>query len=142
IETCAGMPVSTNPGFDPMPAVLPSKCKAFTAVTILAVALAVPIAVGVACVVEPITGDSSPECGAVTTLETLPADGPPRKFPILVTRFDAWCHLPHEMIGHVYLRRTETHSQVLALRTTNHAGCLVDFNAESRVFEDPCWGGR
>jgi menaquinol-cytochrome c reductase iron-sulfur subunit len=122
---------------------LTAKVKAWIAITMLGSALAVPVSAGVACcVVGPIARSSRPEWLAVTTLETLPADGMPRKFPIVVTRFDAWCHLPDQVIGYVYLRRTETHAQVLALRTANHAGCAVEFNADKRIFEEACWGGH
>src|SRR5262245_45112879 len=117
--------------------------KASIAITIMVAVLAVPIAAGVACcVVGPLARSSRPKWVAVTTLETLPIDGTPRKFPIIVTQSDAWCHLPDEVIGYVYLRRVETPTKVQALRTTNHAGCLVEFNSASRLFEDPCWKGR
>jgi hypothetical protein len=115
----------------------------YISVTALAVALAVPVAAGVAtCVVGPIARSSRPEWAAVTELESLPADGTPLEFPIVITRSDAWCRLPDEVAGHVYLRRVETPTRVLALRATNYAGCRVDFNPDSRVFEDPCWNGR
>jgi Rieske Fe-S protein len=123
--------------------VMTSNVKACIAVMILAAAIAVPFAAGVAsCVVGPIARSSGQEWVAVTTLESLSADSVPRRFPIAVPRFDAWSRLPDEVIGSVHLRRTETPSQVLALCTTNHSGCPVEFNAEKRVFEDPCWKGR
>src|SRR5262245_36328427 len=116
-----------------------SNVKAGIAVTILVAEIAGPVAAGVACcAVRQLAQFSRPEWVVVTTLETLPADGTPRKFPIVVTRFDAWIRLPDAVIGHVYLRRMETPTQVQALRTTNYAGCLVEFNSASRLFEDPC----
>src|SRR4051812_46768642 len=42
----------------------------------------------------------------VTTLDALPNDGVPRKFPVLANKTDAWNKYVNVPIGAVYLRRT------------------------------------
>ncbi len=74
----------------------------------------------------------------VTTLDALPADGIPRKFPVLADRTDAWNKYLHVPVGAVYLRRT-TGDKVEALNVVcPHAGCFVDFRGDSGQFHCPC----
>jgi menaquinol-cytochrome c reductase iron-sulfur subunit len=74
----------------------------------------------------------------VTSLESLPNDGIPRKFSVIAGRVDAWNKFPNSPIGAVYLRRTGEH-QVEALNVVcPHAGCFVDFRSEKSVFYCPC----
>ena len=74
----------------------------------------------------------------VTTLAALPADGVPRKFPVLTDRSDAWNQFRNVPIGAVYLRRTEE-SQVEAFNVAcPHAGCFVDFRTEKGDYLCPC----
>ncbi|MDB6112628.1 MAG: (2Fe-2S)-binding protein [Pedosphaera sp.] len=74
----------------------------------------------------------------VTTLDALPPDGVPRKFPVLANRTDAWNKYTNVPVGAVYLRRTSG-DQVEALNVVcPHAGCFVDFSAESGRFLCPC----
>jgi Rieske Fe-S protein len=74
----------------------------------------------------------------VTTLEALPDDGIPRKFPVLATRVDAWNKFSQAAIGAVYLRRT-AEAQVQALNVVcPHAGCFVDFLPERGTYLCPC----
>ncbi len=124
-----------------MRSTLNSSRKAVVAAAVLALAVGAPLTVGLACIFGSRGGGARPEWIAVTTLESLPADGVPRKVPIFVSQFDAWSRLPDEVAGDVFLRRVEKPPQMLALRATNHAGCPVEFNAELRVFEDLCWNG-
>jgi hypothetical protein len=119
-----------------------STSKACVASIVQLLAYAVPVAAGLACVLAPCVQAARPEWVAVTTLESLPADGIPRKVPIFIPQFDAWSRLPDEVSGCVFLRRMPAPSRVQGLRATNHAGCMVEFNAERRVIEDPCWSGR
>ena len=73
----------------------------------------------------------------ITTLDSLPKDGVPRKFPILASRTDAWNRYPEAPVGAVYLRRVN--DTVEALNTVcPHAGCSVDFLAEKKGFFCPC----
>ncbi|MDB6125871.1 MAG: (2Fe-2S)-binding protein [Pedosphaera sp.] len=74
----------------------------------------------------------------VTTLDALPNDGVPRKFPVLANKTDAWNKYVNVPIGAVYLRRTPD-DKVEALNVVcPHAGCFVDFVAEKGNFLCPC----
>src|SRR5437016_7027917 len=65
-----------------------------------------PLAAGVTVFLDPLRRKSA-STGAVrvTTLEALPNDGIPRKFPVLATRIDAWNTFNQVAIGAVYLLR-------------------------------------
>jgi menaquinol-cytochrome c reductase iron-sulfur subunit len=74
----------------------------------------------------------------VATLEALPADGVPRKFPVLADREDAWNKFQRVPVGAVYLRRT-AEGKLEALNVVcPHAGCFVDFIAARGKFLCPC----
>ena len=74
----------------------------------------------------------------VTVLAALPADGVPRKFPVVKTRTDAWTTHPKMPVGAVYLLRTGS-SDVSAFNVVcPHLGCMVGFQPESEVFHCPC----
>ena len=71
-------------------------------------------------------------------MDALPADGVPRKFPVLASRVDAWNKFSQVPIGAVYLRRPNA-SDVQALNVVcPHAGCFVDFIPGRMLFECPC----
>ncbi len=74
----------------------------------------------------------------VTTLEAVPEDGLPRKFPILADRTDAWNRFPSAPIGAVYLRRTSKTSVEALNVVCPHAGCFVDYRSDSKSFFCPC----
>ncbi|RMF93236.1 MAG: Rieske (2Fe-2S) protein [Planctomycetota bacterium] len=62
----------------------------------------------------------------LTTLDELPADGTPRKFPVVLDQVDAWVR-SREPVGAVYLRRVQG-DQVEAFQVIcPHAGCSVEF---------------
>ena len=68
----------------------------------------------------------------VTTLDALPADGVPRKFPVLADKTDAWNKFTDVPVGAVYLRRTSD-GKVEALNVVcPHAGCFVDLSCQRR----------
>ena len=68
----------------------------------------------------------------------MPADGIPRKFPVLATRVDAWNKYSQVPVGAVYLRRTAD-GKLLALNVVcPHAGCFVDFLPERGHYHCPC----
>jgi len=76
----------------------------------------------------------------ITSVDAVPADGVPRKFPAIATRMDAWNRYPGVPVGAVYLRRTEA-GEVQALNVMcPHAGCFVNYAAENREFRCPCHG--
>jgi Rieske Fe-S protein len=99
----------------------------------------VPLGAGLVVLLDPLRRRAS-DTGAVrvASLEAVPADGVPRKFPVLATRVDAWNKYSQVPIGAVYLRRTPE-GKLLALNVVcPHAGCFVDFQAESSHFHCPC----
>ena len=74
----------------------------------------------------------------VTTLDALPADGVPRRFPVVADRRDAWTQYRNVPIGSVYLRRTPD-GQIEALNTIcPHLGCFVNFDEQADCFKCPC----
>ena len=87
---------------------------------------------------EPRRRSSATGAVRVASLEALPADGSPRKFPVLATRVDAWNKFSEVPIGAVYLRRTSD-GQVQAFNVVcPHAGCYVDFLPERGRYLCPC----
>lgn len=73
----------------------------------------------------------------VTTLNALPNDGVPRKFPVVAEKVDAW-NKSIAPVGAVYLRRTGE-KQVEALNVVcPHAGCFVDYAADKNAYLCPC----
>jgi len=94
---------------------------------------AVPVASGVALYLDPLLRNSSGNFNGVkvrvTTLEALPEDGVPRRFPILASRVDAWTKTAESPIGAVYLLRTkDAQKPVKAYNVIcPHAGCFVDY---------------
>jgi len=74
----------------------------------------------------------------VTTLEAVPDDGVPRKFPVLATRVDAWNKFGESPIGAVYLRRTSDGKLQAFNVVCPHAGCFVDFLSERGRYLCPC----
>jgi quinol---cytochrome c reductase iron-sulfur subunit, bacillus type len=74
----------------------------------------------------------------VTTLNALPEDGQPRRFPIMADQINAWNKYLNIPVGAVYLRRTAS-GQVEALNVTcPHAGCPVEFKAATKSYLCPC----
>ncbi len=105
-------------------------------------AYAVPVAAGAVAFLNPWRQKGG--AGRVlrlATLETLPEDGTPRKFPVVMDRVDAWNRFANEPVGAVFLRRTE--SGVVALNIVcPHAGCFVAYDPENRQFHCPCHNAR
>lgn len=80
----------------------------------------------------------------VTSLDVLPVNGPPRRFPVIADRTDAWNYFPSEPIGAVFLRRTDDPEEpVKALQVVcPHAGCFIEYREtpEGGKFVCPCHG--
>ena len=113
--------------------------KKSLAVVLGAISTIIPVAAGLTVFFDPLRRKSSGKGFVrVATLDALPNDGAPRKFPVLADRVDAWnkfCNVP---IGAVYLRRT-AEEKVEALNVVcPHAGCFVDFKGDRRKFLCPC----
>lgn len=99
----------------------------------------VPVAAGVAVVLDPLRRKA--DGGAflrVTTLEALPNDGVPRKFTILASKTDAWTRTALTPIGAVYLRRDGDRAPQALNVVCPHAGCFVDYVAAREGFLCPC----
>ncbi len=74
----------------------------------------------------------------VASLNALPENGEPRKFPVLATRVDAWNRTPNVPVGAVYLQRLAA-DRVRAFNVVcPHAGCFVDFRPAKNHFHCPC----
>lgn len=64
----------------------------------------------------------------VATLDSLPDDGLPRRFPVLDNQSDGWNFAANQPIGAVFLRREPGNTQVQVFQSTcPHAGCAVTF---------------
>ena len=89
---------------------------------------AVPIAAGIRVFLDPLQRQGGgAEVVRIAALESIPADGIPRKFSIVTSRTDAWNKYEAAPIGAIYLRRT-TDNKLEALNVVcPHAGCFVDF---------------
>jgi menaquinol-cytochrome c reductase iron-sulfur subunit len=103
------------------------------------IAAAVPLAAGFLVATDPLRRKSAAAAAIrVTTLDALPADGVPRRFPVIAAKTDAWNRFGAAPIGAVYLRRTAD-DKVAALNVVcPHAGCFVDFMAGNGTFRCPC----
>ncbi len=113
--------------------------KKFLAVVLSGVSTLVPVAAGLAVFFDPLRRKSSRNAFVrVATLDSLPNDAVPRKFPVLADRVDAWNKFSNVPVGAVYLRRT-AEDKVEALNVVcPHAGCFVDFKSERGKFICPC----
>jgi Rieske Fe-S protein len=112
--------------------------KSFLATVIGALLGVVPIAAGLQVLLDPLRRKTAISSAIrVASLEALPDDGIPRKFPVLADRVDAWNKFTQIPIGAVYLRRTG--NQVQALNAVcPHAGCNVDFLQDRNAYLCPC----
>ena len=113
--------------------------KKVLASVIGAIITVVPFAAGLAVFLDPLRRKGT--AGGmirVTTLEALPDDGVPRKFPILASRVDAWNKFSETPIGAVYLRHT-SEGEIQAFNVVcPHAGCFVDFLPDRNQYLCPC----
>jgi Rieske Fe-S protein len=113
-----------------------SKCCAGAIGTVLGL---VPLAAGVGFFLDPLRRKSS--AGGflrLTTLEALPDDGVPRKFPVVANRIDAWNKFTQIPIGAVYLRRTSDGKLQAFNVVCPHAGCFVDYLSDRGSYLCPC----
>lgn len=108
-----------------------------------AVCLVVPAVVGAAAALNPLRQKGrSGQLLKIATLDVLPADGTPRRFPVVADRQDAWNKFTAQPIGAVFLRRTgDPRQPVVAFHAVcPHAGCVVQYEAgaEGGRFFCPC----
>jgi len=75
----------------------------------------------------------------VATLNSIPADGVARYYPVVTDREDAWNTYFGEPIGAVFLRRLPDSDDIECFNAIcPHAGCFVNFNAPAMQFHCPC----
>ena len=118
--------------------------RGFIAIVLGLVALATPLLVGVITFFNPLRQKG--QAGSffrIATLDALPEDGTPRKFPVIADRKDAWTIFPNEPIGSVFLRRTKKENaeavDVQALCVIcPHAGCFITYDEKNNEFLCPC----
>jgi menaquinol-cytochrome c reductase iron-sulfur subunit len=101
---------------------------------------AFPIATGLAVFLDPIRRKSGGAIDfvSVASLNSLPEDGLPVKFPVITSRVDVWTKSPLTPVGAVYLRRTGPKSVQAFNVVCPHAGCFVDFNPGRKSYLCPC----
>ena len=113
--------------------------KKASSIVIGGVIKAAPIAAGVRVLVDPLRQKAAGgQVVKVTTLDSLPTDGTPRKFAILASRTDAWNRFPDAPVGAIYLRRTANNGVEALNVVCPHAGCFVDFRVEKKGYYCPC----
>jgi menaquinol-cytochrome c reductase iron-sulfur subunit len=98
-----------------------------------------PVAAGLAVLMDPLRREG--EAGKlirITTLDALPNDGLPRKYPVLASRVDAWNRFPDSPVGAIYLRRTGEKTVEALNVVCPHAGCFVDLKGGGSSFFCPC----
>jgi menaquinol-cytochrome c reductase iron-sulfur subunit len=76
----------------------------------------------------------------VATLEAVPEDGVPRRYPVIADRIDAWNFMPSQPVGTVYMRRETGQDLQVFHSTCPHAGCSVSTveSSEGSSFHCPC----
>lgn len=112
-----------------------------TAAVVGLVALLGPLAAGIVTFVNPLRRASAATGNfrRVTTLDAVPANGQPYRFPIIADRNDAWSHYPPEPIGAVFLTRKEGEQLPTAFTAIcPHLGCNVDWKPADTCFFCPC----
>ena len=100
----------------------------------------VPVAAGLAVYLDPLRRKSKTgNLVRITTLDSLPDDGVPRQFPVLMDRQDAWNRNLNDSVGSVFLRRMPGTDKVEAFNAScPHAGCPVAFKTERNEYQCPC----
>lgn len=109
------------------------------AVLLGAAACLVPAAAGVVALLNPLR--QKREAGRLVrlaSLATVPEDGTPRKFPVIMDRTDAWSRFPNEPVGAVFVRRVAEGGVEAVQVVCPHAGCFVDYDAAQKIFACPC----
>ena len=97
-----------------------------------------PVASGLTVFLDPLRRKSSTTGPIrVTTLDALPIDGVPRRFPVVADRKDAWNKFSQVPIGAVYLRRTGERTLQAFNVVCPHAGGFVDYLPNRGSFRCP-----
>jgi Rieske Fe-S protein len=106
------------------------------------IAMLIPSAAGLTVLLDPLRRKSKGNVQflRVTTLDAVPVDGSPRKFPVVSDRVDAWSKFPKTPIGAVYLQRKGETVIAFNVRCP-HAGCFVDA-VTGDGFHCPCHNSK
>jgi Rieske Fe-S protein len=104
-----------------------------------AVAILGPIGAAISVALDPLRKGkaSNNNFVRITSLESVPADGVPRKFEVIAERTDAWNKFPNTPIGAVYLRRTNDKNIEAFNVVCPHAGGFIDYNRSEKCFLCP-----
>ncbi len=104
-----------------------------------ALAMLAPVAAGLSVVLDPLRRRSQQSAFVlVTSIQSVPENGAPRKFAVVASHTDAWNRSPAVPIGAVYLRRTGSGSVQAFNVVCPHAGCFVEFVSARRNYVCPC----
>ena len=103
-------------------------------------ALAAPIGAGIFSVLSPMRWKSQAgELCRITPLSSLPEDGTPQKFPVVLSiRKDAWNIFHSRVAGKVFLRRVGKDKVEAFSEICPHAGCNIGFDKDAKRFCCPC----
>ncbi len=105
----------------------------------------VPLLAGLFFAADPMRrkGESGAPFIPAASLDSVPADGRPRVFPIRADKQDAWNRFVDVPVGAVYLiRLAERPDEVIAFNTVcPHLGCFVD-TVEDNSYLCPCHNSR
>ena len=74
----------------------------------------------------------------ITNLQSLPADGSPRMFPVIADLQDAWNKFPDTEIGSIYLWRSEDGGVMSFNARCPHLGCTVNYKSDQSAYTCPC----
>jgi menaquinol-cytochrome c reductase iron-sulfur subunit len=104
-----------------------------------AVAAGIPMAAGVAVLLDPVRrgGPGNGLLLRVASLAALPNDGVPRKFAVSADQTDAWNKYVNVPIGAVYLRRTGPEAVTAFNAICPHAGGFIDYVGDCHCFRCP-----
>ena len=122
----------------------PGPRRGFLAVLLGLAAVITPLLIGIFAYLNPLRQKG--QAGRffrIATLDALPEDGTPRKFPVITDRKDAWTIFPNEPIGSVFLRRngdadTKTAGVQALCVICPHAGCFITYDEKKNEFLCPC----
>jgi menaquinol-cytochrome c reductase iron-sulfur subunit len=113
--------------------------KSVSALFLGAVAMVAPLISGAMVILDPLRRKSQQNAFLlVTSLNSVPEDGMPRKFVVVSNRIDAWNRNPAVPVGAVYLRRTGSKSVQALNVVCPHAGCFVDYVTSRQGYVCPC----
>lgn len=78
----------------------------------------------------------------VGSLASMPDDGLPHRFPLVVEKRDAWTTMPEHVLGHVFVLREQRSNRLIVLPEVTRFGARIQFDQEDQVFRERCWGTK